>query len=1012
MKHIRIASFAIIGAVALLSSACVKEITSNEELYRPKGTPIVFSAISSYDNGIDTKAEYSGKLYGTSPVVERIDWKADDPVRIVYNGTAADYTVDKVSGTTDGNSYATLTGSTLYWSGSTPNIFYALYPNRAGAGSLSNTGVVAGTIPAVQDIDNNKILSATEGALSYSKYQPDTEHYGYLVGYSSIDPSSTATSVDLPFRPAVTTFEFRLRRKSSDADRKIRSFTLSSENDCNPLTGGFSFQITGGDQNGATWNKGLTGSNPTSLTGSNGHSITVEFPVAQFPNGVSLPTAGYLDFSVLALPIELSGISLTINYVDNGHKTYNFRDATDGGETGPWHTFAGARKYIITNVNAANGSDWRYYIDEISDIVTYGHLAANLGFGVTSYRVHLVEGVEDPSSIQAVSWKAQYWDGSDWQDWTAQAGDFSMNSYTGNGVSNVSNHESRTVSLIQNSHLGTPAKTQAQILQEATPVTDYDLSKHDIFGNEYPDGKQTTANTYVVSAPGTYLFPCVYGNAITNDQTNYESFAPAGNNSSIKNIYSTYVATPYAQNGAVPLFRYPDVNYVPYFRNAVNVAIQNPYIIDDINSNSAYNVSGENAVVVWQDEQIVNASPTVVTVDGQKYIQFSISAGDIKPGNVVIALRGAPGGNYTDTKTILWSWQIWVTGQDLHPVGGVMPANLGWVKTEFGSQKYLDRSIPIRIVQNVPVDDPNGSVDLEEFTVTQVGDSQNVGENVGSNPYYQWGRKDPMVPGIYSSTSTNLIGEPCTNKTFYPSSDYSGMSTDIQNVTIAMNNVPADYGKAIRNPHVPYVAIGTTTSWIEGYLPGWTYLADGLGGNGAGYAGWRYETAIPYNLWDAYCYGQGSDPNGTHKIKTVYDPCPPGFAVPYKNFSTGLGSHAIASDNSGWYYTQSDGVSQFFPYSGARVYYTVNPNNHSVSITPNLYLVNMAGGSSVSGFYWTDCPLNIVQTNAASWANSTSYSKYYSSYMFVISGGTAATNEFTKGSAASVRPMVYVDPIY
>lgn len=1006
MKHISIASFAIIGAVALLSSACVKEITSNEELYRPKGTPIVFSAISSYDNGINTKAEYSGKLYGTSPVIERIDWKANDPIRIVYNGTAADFTVNEVSGTTNGNSYATLTGSTLYWSGTTPNVFYALYPNRAGAGSLSTAGVVSGTIPAVQNIDNGKILSVTEGALSYSKYQPDTEHYGYLVAYKNIDPNSTSVSVDLPFRPAFTTFEFRLRRQSGDTDRKIRSFTLSSENDCNPLTGGFSFQITGGDQNGPTWNKALTGSNPTSLTGSNGHSITVEFPSAQFPNGVSLPTAGYLDFSVLALPIDLSGISLTINYVDNGHKVYSFKDAAPEGGTGSWHTFAGARKYIITNVDAA-ASEWRYEIEEISDIVTYGHMAANLGFNVTSYRVHLVD-----SSIEPVSWKAQYWDGSEWQDWSSQYGDFSLNNYTGNGVSSVSNHENRTVSLTQNTHVGTPAMTPTQRLQGATQVSNYDLSRHDVFGNEYPDDKHTTANTYVVSAPGTYLFPCVYGNAITNDQVNYESFAPAGDNSSIKSIYNTYVKTYYTIVNGVPLFHWPDVNYVPYFRNAINKAIQDPYIIPDINSNSGYNVSGENAIVVWQDGQIVTTRPTVVTVDGHKYIQFSISAQDIKPGNVVIALRGAPGGSYTDTKTILWSWQIWVTEQDLHPVGGVMPANLGWTRSEFGSQKYLDRSLPVRIVQNIPVDDPNASVDLEQFTVTQVGDSQNVGENVGSNPYYQWGRKDPMVPGIYSSTSTNLIGEPCANKTFYPSSDYSGMSTDIQNVSISMNNVPADYGIAIRNPHVPYVAVGTTTSWIEGYLPGWTYIADGMGGTGAGFAGWRYETAIPYNLWDAYCYGQDTDPNGTHKIKTVYDPCPPGFAVPYKSFSTGLGSHAVSSDNSGWFYTQSNGVSQFFPYSGARVYFTVNPNNHSVSVPPNLYLVNMAGGSSVSGFYWTDCPLNIVQTNQQSWGNSTSYTKYYSSYMLTISGSNSSLTEFTKGSAASVRPMVYVDPLY
>ena len=993
--------FALLGGSLLLAASCVKESDLNGQ-YRPEGTTIVFSAATGYENGDATRTEYSGQFFaagnsltGVTNAWERIDWVTGDPVHVYYKHPDGNYSNSRyVVGTSSANaetsnaSVQVASGSSsLAWaagSGNNDHVFTAVYPTQGFDGNNHSRfdGVeVRGFIPTDQTLH-----------LSNGKYLPDMK-YATMVAYKSIASESNEQTVVLPFKPAYTAFEFRFRKQAGAAAIKMTSFTISSTTD--DLAGHFSFNITGGDSKGAVW-----GNVGNVINGARSKYVTVSFG-----SGVALSETADLDFTILALPTTLTNIKLAISYDNGTTKNITLKEA---GTNNPV-TFTAGKKYIISNY-VAGASVWEYVIEEVDDIVTYGHAAASLTVnGIRSYR----RSLENANTIEAVPWKAQYWDGSEWQDWSAATGGFSLNTYAqGSGVSSLASAESRTVSLTANSTYGTPAQTSAQILAARTPVEDYDLSAHDIYGNEYPGGKHTTANTYVVSAPGTYLIPCVYGNAITNDQTNYEAFAPAGSHSSIKSIYSTYVSTYYAQNGGVPLYRYPDVNYVPYFRNAINTSITNPYIFDDINSNSGFNITGENAVVVWQDAQIVSEQPSVTTIDGHKYIQVTISANEIKPGNVVIALRGNPGGTFSNSKAILWSWQIWVTDQDLHPIGITMPANLGWTKGESGAQKYTDRSLPIRLVQILPSDDPNGRVANEDFTVTQVGDSRNKGENIGSSPYYQWGRKDPMIPGIYSTNPTNFVGQPCTDKTIYPTTDYTGTTFYTQNVTITTDNVDADYGTAIRHPNIAYAGLNTTTSWISGYFPGWTYLPDGTGNNGAGFAGRRSETVIPYNLWDAYCYGQGSDPNGTHKIKSVYDPCPPGFAVPYKNFANNLGMRSTASDGSGLYYTASNGAAQFFPYSGSRIFYNVNPNNTSVSVTPGLYINEMAS----SGLYWTDCPLNIEMGssyNASNnWASWTAYQKYQFAYIISMAASTNSTIEYTRGTAGTIRPIVYVDPNY
>lgn len=1017
MKKYDILAFSLLGGLTLLAAGCVKEVDMNEK-YRPEGTPIIFSAGTGYENGDGTRTEYSGSFWsGGSDVTsqglssyagayERIDWVSNDPMTIYYkhpdqSSTNANY---KVSGNPSANeeisdaSIVVDNSQQLVWAGgggTNSHVFTAMYPkyNFGGNTGISFDGTnVKGYIPAAQT------LRSVSG--NTRKFLPQMQ-YAYMVAYKAIDGNSNEHTVALPFKPAYTAFEFHFRKPANaPSSYKVTAFEMSSSS--SDLAGGFVFAINGGDSRGATWG---TVSNWTNYTRS--RSISVSFGA-----GVTLSDSDDMIFTLLALPTNLSDITLKL--------TYN--DGTTNGITKAVtlsNTFTACKKYIISNSKAGAGLE--YIIEEIDDIVTYGHNAVTLNVNnIKSYR----RGVD--GTIEAVSWMAQYWDGTQWQTWNSQQGGFSLNSYTGNGVSNLANSETRNVSLVANTQKENVTKTSTEILQEATPVTNYDLSMHDIFGNERDE--PTTANCYVISAPGTYRFPCVYGNAITNGSTNYESFAPGGNNSSIKSIYKDYVSTAFdsAMGGALPIYQYPDVNYVPIFRNALNLEIAEPYIIEDISNRSNYNVTGANVAIVWQDEQILSDSDfSLITVDGHQYIQFSLSAANIKPGNIVVALRGAAGGDYTDTKTILWSWQLWITERNLTPIGGIMPSNLGWNKVYNGSQKYTDRVLPIRLIQIAPADDPNGAIDNEEFTVTQYGDSEHLAENVGTNPYYQWGRKDPMIPGIYDAVNTNIVGEPCNNKTIYPGSDYAGMSSNATLISTNPTNQFVDYGTAIRNPYVVYVAAAPadnntgSTSWIAGYIPTWQDVTGDGGHSGGSFQWHRKQTAIPYNLWNAYCFGYnlpGTDWSRTTKFKTVYDPCPPGFTVPHRGLEDVLGAGNDAPDHSGKNFTMTGGAVQFLPYTGARIFYNttgVIPETNVTVPTPGLYLRHVAGSSNTYGLYWTDCPSQFSRrwTNLAlGYFAIENYWYYPHSQMFLFTSGDNNTMDYTKGTAGTIRPMV--DPRY
>ena len=818
-----------------------------------------------------------------------------------------------------------------------------------------------------------------------------------MAAYANIGANSGESVVRLPFRPAFTTFEFKLQRAASEPDPAITSFELKTvevSGSTTPLTGGFSFQISGGDNWGATW----TTPAASSITNP-GYTITVGGFGA---SGVHVPTTGYLDFSVLALPIDLTGVELIIHYASGESKTLTFKNS------GAWHTFTGAKKYVITNV-AVPGADYIYIVENIDDITTYGHNPqSNLGFNVKSYRYNTLVGT---SSKEPVTWKLKYStdDGTTWTD-VASNGTTGSNPHTitggvtgsGVGTSTYATGEDRYANITGTAASNVPGTNTIPAIRAALRSRGergdsnnyWDLSKHDIFGNNHT---MTTANSYVVDRPGYYMFPVVYGNGITNGQINADAYRPGESGDSyvtLSSIYSSHAGD-------------SDFRYFRDFFDAAGGGINHPVITASYQNwgpgNSNFTVADADAVVVWQNsmtsvnnhgEEIVTTSPSLAdvatgVVGTIKYIKFRIKPEDIQPGNIIIAFRGKVPGRGINDKVILWSWQIWVTQVDLTPVtagsNAFMPRNLGAVdRTDADILRYANREIMYKVVQidqygnELPIAPSTGAE--EEFKVEEIGDVIEVEANQGNNPFYQWGRKDPMVP--VNPDGSNSI------QTIVAPTEYNNFATILNVEVNTTANVGVTY--AIRNPHrLCHNAYWAT--WIGGHdrpTPG----------KPAG-VGTANINCLPYNLWNSAIW-HTMDAGGSNKYKTIYDPCPPGFCVPNVGAASVFSSATTSSTGTTW---GSGTNSLFFPLTGLRTYH------------PGTFDTENVGSA---GYFWTDCPEdeNSGDSNSGSfWPVRWELAKTFAfnhTTVFIPSATLFRTPEVsqTRGTAHSIRPMV--DPKY
>ena len=854
-------SIALAAGLLVLFSSCVKE-RNMDEIYRPEGSEIIFGVENEYENSEtgETRTIFTGTdltVSGYTNKFERIDWVTGDKMTISYQRTnkTTQTGVYVVSSKTNSNEISNgsvyyYSGTKLTWNGgNNDHYFYAMYPengnNRNTFTPVSGGATISGTIPASQSVTYNS---------SQGKYLPADMNLAFMVGYKRLSSGSTTSRVTIPFTPAVTMFEFNLKRASSGTTY-VRSATLTATN----ATGTFSFKLTGGTSTKGEdwWNRTTSGTNPTTLTG-NGNTITVNFSGFNSGKGVTMTNTNALIFTILARPIAYTNPVLTLVMSDDNGAHYFTKKVTLST------TFAACKKHIITNSKVPNAT-WEYTLEHTGTTITlngntYQQIvrSATSGgdTGTAPFNSYYKESGSGETQMD-VGVTVQYA-----PDNNGVPGTFGNNPPSGSGLSSasVSGSINRTIKGTWAANSGTSISTleglhTARMKAKGSVGTssapqDLSLSNLTSSGVSFRSSSPTTANCYIIDRPGWYMFPLVYGNAISSGSVNSGAYTTSNSSSS---IWQT-------------LHKHDGTN------------INSAYIPTAV-SQTSISSSALNALCLWQDAANTTADPTFISnvsviskpsgaTVNTLYIKFYVSPDTIHQGNAVIALRNG--------STIIWSWHIWVTNgyqANGFPTIKIYAKNSGDFDDVKASNDFLklalgecetgtvsgvsvsnERACWVKVTQNT-----SGKTLL--FRVVQSGSSSGtptITNYKSSCTYYQWGRKDPFPPSVPGSNSAKSVTG--TGKTF------EQWTSD---------NTAA---KAIQNPTVFYMQTSDPVNWIG---------------------------AAPMNLWNMNQTGQDQD---LVTKKTVYDPCPPGYCAPnryaFSNSTTnGLASgpiNASGSWSNGW----------------------------------------------------------------------------------------------------------------
>lgn len=415
--------------------------------------------------------------------------------------------------------------------------------------------------------------------------------------------------------------------------------------------------------------------------------------------------------------------------------------------------------------------------------------------GSKNYSVTSYAAVSRPGDLEKsvpLSWSAEFVEDDGSGGYNVIARPEWLTAFTASGDGGMS---AKTFMATITAQQGVTSNAHNDALQAASPVNGtYDLS---ISGGTAP---MNTANCYVINAPGRYSLPLVYGNAIEDGGTNASA-------------YTSQASGEYVLKS---------------FVNHLDAAITDPYI---------YNNAGctpLDAVLVWQDEENLVTNVRLAE-DGHRLI-FDVPQATIKQGNAIVAVRDA------DSR-IMWSWHIWVTdyelGSDVRTVTNyqgiaykMMPVNIGWCDGE--TTIYDARSVKVRFTQA-----ETGA--MQVITLTQ---PSHTVVNSGNQPYFQFGRKDPMLPGIRNA-SGSTVDKGCYSDGY--AFDKSGKGK------VAI-------GLSIQDPHVFF--------------------------NYGGVVPRNWCSTTYYNLWSADNTVTTANDNAV--VKTIYDPSPVGYHLPSSNVFTGF----------------------------------------------------------------------------------------------------------------------------
>lgn len=761
--------------------------------------------------------------------------------------------------------------NTRRWSWLQPHgRFYAVYPESTnGSNGIKFTKPNGTAAPSLEFTVNTDVRKQVDLMTACS----DNVHYATRF---------QAPRTDLQFRHALTAIRFAVGQNLS-FNKTIKDITLKNVLLKSKYT--LSNKLDG---TGAAWNHSgyntrgnVTLSNVNYNTNENANSIVRDRSKYSNSNETDLTKLDD-NYTFYMIPQDLDGkVEAEIIFTDNSRIKVPLKGSWKAGTT---------RTYKLSEKN----STWTYTINAIDpNAVAYNGTQAN--YKIESYRQ--VNGTKQP-----VAWKVVGYSVDNGNTWSTTKPSWlkSLSKEQGDGGATA---EQGTATL--GTDIVDLVAERNKELQNAAPLgtasAPYNLSNA-----TGAAAVQNTANSYLISAPGHYMIPLVYGNAIKNGQTNSSAYQKGSNaNNTLRNFVD--------QDGN---------------------AITDPWIEK---TNNGANRGIDLAWTIWSDEKdlvkLASNNGLYRAADGNLYIKFEVTKENIKSGNAVVAVRrswqtqrqeqqqqGRRKVWVTVTEThqqTLWSWHLWfapknaldkitVTNKQGNKYDFTNEA-LGWKPTAWKGTPYsTPRTVKVKVEQTL------GNNGVKQYAVITITQKPATTTRTGYTTLYQWGRKDAF-PGTTATLAVNTINWNAGSEMY--------MQTILQN--------PQNYFTA------------------------------GYKGNvldaGTGFA--KYYTF--YNLWSmnntsAYAENQA---NSQTVVKTIYDPSPVGFSVPANDAFTGFTENGL---NGGRMNVDGTDNAQTFNNNFGHNFWT-NSSKTETIFFPAAGYREARNGSTLSyyskfGDYWTATP--------------------------------------------------------
>ena len=748
--------------------------------------------------------------------------------------------------------------------------FYAVYPESTnGSNGIKFTkpnGTAAPSLEFTVNTDVRKqvdLMTACSGNVQYAtRFQ--------------------APITNLQFRHALTAIRFAVGQNLS-FNKTIKDITLKNVLIKSKYT--LSNKLDG---TGAAWNHSgyntrgnVKLSNVNYNTNENANSIVRDRSKYNNSNETNLTKLDD-NYTFYMIPQDLDGkVEAEIIFTDNSRIKVPLKGSWKAGTT---------RTYKLSEKN----SSWTYTITATSpNAVAYNGTQAN--YKIESYRE--VNGTKQP-----VAWKVVGYSVDNGTSWTTTKPSWlkSLSKEQGDGGATA---EQLTATL--GTDIVDLVAERNKTLQNAAPLGTA-TAPYNLSNATGAAAVQNTANSYLISAPGHYMIPLVYGNAIKNGQTNSSAYQKGSEaNNTLKN-----------------------------FVDQEGYAITDPWIEK---TNNGANRGIDLAWTIWSDEKdlvkLASNNGLYRAADGNLYIKFEVTKENIKSGNAVVAVRrswqtqrqeqrqqGRKKVWVTVTEThqqTLWSWHLWfapknaldkitVTNKQGNKYDFTNEA-LGWKPTAWKGTSYsTPRTVKVKVEQT------QGNNGVKQSAVITITQNPATTSRTGYTTLYQWGRKDAF-PGTTATLAVNTINWNAGSEMY--------MQTILQN--------PQNY-------------------FTAGYKGNVLDAATGFA---------KYYTF--YNLWSmnntsAYAENQA---NSQTVVKTIYDPSPVGFSVPANDAFTGFTENGL---NGGRMNVDGTDNAQTFNNNFGHNFWT-NSSKTETIFFPAAGFREAGNGSTLSNYskfgdYWTATP--------------------------------------------------------